>query len=422
MNRRTLVAVVAVCGLLAGAVVVGLGVGDGGLAERWISDTPRANEVNHHAVGVGTTGDVVVAPVAAVPNGDEQLTDTSCALVRLRPETGATQWRAGVPAEDCFTHALTEPAVADVDGDGTREVLVASTEGAVIARSATDGTEEWRVGVEQYGYGRPTVADVTAGPGLEVVASDVGGEVVAVHGNGTVAWRTSVAEAGVDGSAVSVWRAPVVADLDADDAPEVLIATNRGPVVFSATGTVEWTREGGATYAAVGQADDDPALELFTGDTGGVVAYDGATGETQWERSLTNVRVRETADVDGDGVVELFAGRPGGEVLALGGATGTTQWSTTVSTADGPTPSPVAGDVDGDDETELVAVTNDGSVAVLSPATGAQRAVYERAVPIWTFPTITDTDGDGRAEVLVRYGDGRVVALSYDGDPGLVAG
>ena len=54
---------------------------------------------------------------------------------------------------------------------------------------------------------------------------------------------------------------------------------------------------------------------------------------------------------------------------------------------------------------------NDGTVAILDPGTGDQRATYERDVMVWTKPTVGDVDGDGAAEVFVRYGDGRVVRL-----------
>jgi len=146
-----------ISGVLVALALVGLGFSSGGeLTERWVSETPRDNEVNHHAVGVGPEGKVIVAPVAEVPNSDIPLTDTSCALVRLTPENGSSLWRTGMPSDDCFTHALTEPAIEDVDSDGELEVIVSSTEDAVIAYSAESGTEKWRAPLHTYGYGRPT--------------------------------------------------------------------------------------------------------------------------------------------------------------------------------------------------------------------------------------------------------------------------
>jgi outer membrane protein assembly factor BamB len=39
--------------------------------------------------------------------------------------------------------------------------------------------------------------------------------------------------------------------------------------------------------------------------------------------------------------------------------------------------------------------------------------LYERNVPIWTFPTVHEINDDETEEILVRYGDGRVVMLGY---------
>jgi hypothetical protein len=73
----------------------------------------------------------------------------------------------------------------------------------------------------------------------------------------------------------------------------------------------------------------------------------------------------------------------------------------------------VLGDIDGDERVELVAVTGTGTVAVLEPDDGRVLARYERDVPILTHAAVADVTGDGAAEVFVRYGDGRVVSLSY---------
>jgi outer membrane protein assembly factor BamB len=412
MRRRTGLGLVVMFIALAALVGAGLGLAGGGeLTEQWVSDTPRDNRVNHHAVGVGPEGAVLVAPVAEVPNSDAPITNTSCALVRLDPEDGSTMWRTGVPADACFTHALTEPAIEDVDSDGTLEVIVSSTEDALVAYSATNGSEEWRVSLPTYGYGRPTVANVTPVPGREIVTSDIEGNVAVVHGNGSVAWRVALNE--MQWSRASVWEAPAVEDVDGDGAPELLIGTSRGPTVLGADGTVEWQRNGSATYTATVQIDDDPALELFTAGTSMLRAYDGQTGEIEWSQELTNTRIRTATDGDGDGTPELYVGQSG-RFLALDARSGETEWSTTLSDSDDARPTaPVLGDVDGDGQRELVAVLNSGRVAVLDADSGSELAVYERDVPVWTFPTVRDIDGDGAAEILVRYGDGRVVSLDY---------
>ena len=413
MRQRTLLVLVTISGVLVALALVGLGFSSGGeLTERWVSETPRDNEFNHHAVGVGPEGEVIVAPVAEVPNSDVPITNTSCALVRLTPENGSSVWRTGMPSDDCSTHALTEPAIEDVDGDGEPEVMVSSTEDAVIAYSAANGTEEWRAPLHTYGYGRPTIADVSSAPGPEVVTSDIRGGVVVVYGNGSVAWRFSLNE--TSWLTPIVWQAPTVDDFDADGSPEVLIGSNKGPLLLSDNGTVEWQRNGSATYTAIAQTDGHPFLEIYTAGTSSIRAYDGRTGEREWQRNLTNARIRAAADADDDGTVELYVGRAGGTFLALDARSGETEWSTTISEGDDTiVPPPVLGDVDGDARPEIVGVLNGGTVVVLDPTTGAEMAFYERNVPIWTFPSVHEINNNGTEGILVRYGDGRVVMLAY---------
>jgi outer membrane protein assembly factor BamB len=412
METRTAVVLGGLVVLLGALAVFAVEVPSGaGFTEAWVSDTPRDNDVNHHAVGAGPAGQVVVAPVAESSSSEAAMTDRSCALVGLAPANGSVLWQAGVPAEDCFTHALTEPAIADIDGDGAMEAVVATTENALVVRDAATGAEEWRLPLTTYGYGRPTVADLVGGPAPEVVVSDIDGGVTVAHGDGSVAWRATLESTVLERP--FVWEAPTVADVDADGDPEVFLGSHDGPAVLSADGAVEWVRNGSATHTATAQIDDDSALELVTAGSSVVRAYDGASGALQWERDVPGARLRAAGDADGDGTPELYVGRTDGRVVALDATTGETEWSTAVAGEDVMTPPPVLGDLDGDGDQELVAVGNDGSVVALAPDSGAELAAYERSVPIWTFATVADTDGDGDGEVLVRYGDGRVVALDY---------
>jgi outer membrane protein assembly factor BamB len=412
MRLRTVAVLGGLLVLLGALMIFGLGISSSGgtLSEAWVSDTPRDNEVNHHAVGVGQEGNVIVAPVAEVPNSDVPLTNTSCSLVRLDPVNGTVLWRGSIPAEDCYTHGLTQPEIGDIDRDQKLEIVSGTTadNATLVAYEGDTGDEIFRISLPSYaGYGQPAVANVTSAPDPEVVAVDITGNVVVADGDGTVLWRRALN--------ATTYASPVVDDIDGDTRTEILVGTSRGPVLLSSSGDIEWLRNGSARYVATAQVDDDSAIESFTAGTSAIRAYDGASGSEEWTRSLSSGRIHTAADADGDGTVELYVGRFGGEILALNAETGATEWSTSISSSDDTiVPPPVLGDVNGDGQSEVIAVTETGSVVVLDAESGAELAGYERNVPIWTFATPADIDDDSRMEIFVRYGDGRVVALEYE--------
>lgn len=416
MRPRTGVVIIVVIALLGTVVFVGIDPveSSGSLQELWVSETPRDNQVNHHAVGFDPASQVLVAPVAEVPYQDTPITDSSCALVRLDPADGAVNWEMGIPASACFTHALTQPAIGDIDGDGHTEVAVTTTENSLVVLTAGNGSETFRVPLPSYGYGRPTMADLQPTPGREVVASDIEGNIVATTAHGNVSWRLSLTEE-FDRN-ISVWSAPVVTDVDGDGAPEVVVGTSGGTVVLTADGKRQWRHGGSAYDIAVGDIGEDDTREVFIGSGGTISALDGATGTPEWQRDFRgNARFRTVADADGDGSATVFVGRTDGTVLALDAATGETVWTTTVTTGDDASvPPPKLANVTGGSRRSVVAVATDGTVSVLDATTGSEVAAYQRDVPIWTFATPADLERDGRAEVLVRYGDGRVVALTYE--------
>jgi outer membrane protein assembly factor BamB len=406
MRPRTLLALAGVSLLLVAAVAFAVfGGGSGTLTEEWVSDTARDNTVNHHAVGVGPNG-TVIAPVAAVVNL-EAIGPQSCSLVRLAPANGAVRWRGGIAPENCTAHALTEPAIADVDGDGVVEAIAGTTEQRLVVWDAETGDREWTVPLSTFGYGRPTVANLTAAPGREIVTSDSRGTVSVVNDRG-ILWRESLN--------TTTWAEPIAGDVDGDGSREVLVGTNDEVVLLAADGTVEWRTDTKGVSIAAADVDDDPQLEVFAGHTDTVVALDGATGAQAWTREVDgSASLHAGFDGDGDDQPEVYIGLSGGTVASLAGATGEIEWRTTLSAGErASVPPPVAADLDGDGNRELVAVTSSGHVAALDPGSGDQLATYAREVPVWTFPSAVDLDGDGDSEVLVRYGDGRVAALDYE--------
>ena len=402
---RTVVALLALVVALGGVGAFALASSGPGLTERWVSDTESTVQGNHHAVAAARIDGrgVVFAPIGGRGGG------SGCALVAI-DAGGETLWRDPVPASNCTIHAVADPTVADWTGGASPEVIAATTERRVAAHDPLTGEETFSFPLNDYGYTRPVVADATGDGEPNLVLTDVRGTVFVLDSNGEV-WNRSFGS--------YTWAQPAVLDADGDGVPEVLAGFDDGHVrsFDGASGHIEWNRSmgGPVTWLTVGEDENGSVTAIAATSDGRVVAVDGATGAVEWSRDFGRLAaVGPFGDADGDGVVEVYATARDGDLRSLDAATGETEWTTTLTGADVQmTPPPSLGDLDGDGEPELVAVTNDGIVRVLDPGTGGVRATYERDASVYTHATLADLNDDGRAEVYVPYGDGRVVALEF---------
>jgi outer membrane protein assembly factor BamB len=310
VRLRTIAVVASLLAVLAGIGALGIAASGGSLDEAWVSDTSRDNERNHHAAGVGPNGSVLVAPVADVPVSEGQLPPEACSLVRLDAGDGGVNWRVTVPRERCFTHALTRPAVEDLDGDGGREVLLGTTAGAAVldadgsvrwhrderatylvaapaddgeartvfasghdgirAYDGVDGDQEWALNGSNARIG----ATVTVDGRTLLLAGIFGGEVVAIEADtGQVAWTSTVVDEDV------TVPPPIAADVNGDGTLEVVALAEDGTVV-------------------VLEADSGSELAAY-------------------ERRVPIWTTAVPADLDGDGAAEFLVTYGDGRVVAL---------------------------------------------------------------------------------------------------------
>ena len=388
----------------------GGGTTSGELTEEWVSDTAVSIQGNHHAPAAGRVRDgqpMVYAPLSGAGG------TTECGLFGLSARNGTTQWQYQVPPANCTIHSIADPTLADYDGDGTQEVIAATTEQSVVALKPTSGTVEFRYNLTDYGYTQPLVTDFVGDATKEIIVLDVKGSVFVLRPNGTAVWQKNLS--------AYTWGQPAVADFDADGAPELAVGLGNGGVsLFERNGSIAWQRPtmfaNSVTWMTTGQIDGDQPIEIVVGTPDGVVAaVDGSSNEVEWRQQFgTYAAVHAVGDGDGDGDVEVYAVATDGKLRSLQGTDGTVEWTTTLTTKDVQmTPPPSLGDMNGDGQPELLAVTNNGIISVVNPKTGNVMDSYEREVPIYTHPTLADTDNDGRKEGFVIYGDGRVVAFSY---------
>lgn len=412
MRTVTVVAIVGVFVLLGAAAFVGLGHFGGtspsvSLETRWVSDTGMDVSANHHAAAIGTVnGDpTVFAPVSG-RRGTED-----CGLYAFHAN-GSRAWKYPVPPENCTIHAVADATTTDYDTDGDVEVLTATTERAVHAFDGQSGDSELRYNLTSYGYTHPVVADLTGDGAREIIVVDAFGTVSVLRPDGSVVWEEQLE--------TFTWGQPSVADFDGDGDPELAVGIGGDGelLLFESDGSIAWRRtdgmKGGVTWMSTGQADDDEPIEIVVATPDGtVIMIDGTDGEQEWRHEFeVFAAVHAFGDGDEDGTPEVYATARDGKLRAIDAPTGEIEWTTTLTTDRVQMmPPPTLGDVDGDGSPDLVAVSNNGIVAVVDPASGEIRGQYERDASIFTHPVTGDLDSDGDDEIIVTYGDGRVVVL-----------
>ncbi len=301
----------------------------------------------------------------------------------LRILDGATCASQGVYDGVALNSPVT-PAIGDLDGDGTPEIVAAATAGGLVALS---------------------------------VASD---------GSISQLWSTTMPDGSADtwGSADCQWGGVAIYDLDDDGAPEILFEG----AVWHADGVRMTTLPGWVhivhgTPVPVGDFDGDGKVEAVAGNATWELDAGAFTIESGFS---TTVPAGFTAVADlGDfpGVAGDAPGLP--EVVSVQGGMVSVRTlsgglvAQTPSTTSGNGGPPTIADFDGDGVREI-GVAFGGSYEVLDLA--------ESGLHLWTQPSqdssssrtgssVFDFNADGRAEVV--YGDECFVRI-YDGLSGEV--
>ncbi len=360
--------------------------------------------------------------------------------------------------------SFTMPAVGDLDGDGTSEVVIIVTDDAlidarVVALNGTDGTVRW-TWPNALATGGVAIADVTGDGNADVVAYNEDGRPVALDARGRQIWASARAPSSADYPPITV------ADLEGDGAPEVLADD---AVLNGATGARKFSLNVSATpdpyrMAAVGDVDGDGDQEIaFDGrlfDSDGTLLWDsGARGSYgMWpilidadddgdveigfvgdEWTLLDARGRVlfqqpygvaqpgppcAGDFDGDLTAEVAW--PAYDALVMYELDGTPRWSAPITDASG-----LAGcsgyDLDGDGALEVL-YADEVAFRILDGRTGNPRFADNdhTSGTVFEYPVPADIDGDGRGEIVTVRNDMDdgpfVVAWEHDGDGWTPAG
>lgn len=272
-------------------------------------------------------------------------------VLLLNGQTGGVlrQYNQGAPlfcpaGVDCRPDGFyATPVVADVNGDGKKDIVAPSYDHTVYAWSWTGGLL-WRSFLYDTLWSSPVAVDVDKNGTVEIV---LGGDIYAGNplgaARGGLLWvlngRNGTNFPGYPRSlpGQTIWSSPAVADLDGDNRPDVIVGTgNNGPFGDGASvrrlyafrladrqNLPGWPADMPGRvvgHPAVGDVDGDGRLEVAAASEGGYVTVVEHNGVRKWATCNAAATTQcpgspiqpthggvAIADVDGDGQQEVIS-------------------------------------------------------------------------------------------------------------------
>lgn len=196
-------------------------------------------------------------------------------------------------------------------------------------------------------------------------------------------------------SAASTLTGMYAADVDNDNAVEIIVCTSSDLYVYDMKGVLEWQLPGIGGYEVIAaQMDADEALEIATTD-GSVV--DGISHAIQWTRPDGFGIDLEAGDIDGDGYDELIAAESWGFVWAFDIDSQLPKWSIPIFNIGAIT----LGDIDDDGILELIVGEDQwGGQIAFDTVTLQQEWEINNPCHGTTGVAFGDVDGDGVQEII----------------------
>ncbi len=316
------------------------------------------------------------------------------------------------------------PSVGDIDGDGRIDVVATSYQDVAV--------NAWRVqGGRLHGFpkrigaasgvdflqGAAMLTDLNGDGVLDVVAGSVQGIVHAF----TDPFHDEVTGWPVNGGQ-NFQVTPTSTDFDGDGTPEVVLGGSSLMGIVRADGSwlPGWPRTPGTSHVTpvLGDLDGDGTPEVILADYSTLRAFH-SNGSPVFQWALRNDYFYYSSialgDVTGDGLPEIFVGTQLGYLYAFsGGGSLVSGWP--VDTGDDLDISPLIVDLDGDGWRDVLQLTSDGVLH----AYGAYGATICPPLALGTgavgAPAVGDLDGDGLGEVIVStYGDAKIFRLGLPG-------
>ncbi len=304
------------------------------------------------------------------------------------------------------------PAVEDVDGDGTAEILVGTSRRVVCRRASGLEARPGELAGEGVFFARPAVGDLDGDGVKEIVAGTWERLLYCYDRHGVVRWSHRMR------GRVCAW--PLIADVDGDGGGEVVVVDQEGVVsCLDSEGKLLWVpRELPDAVSAQQAIVFVPAargrgLDVVAAcDNGTVYWIDGATGGVIRETRIAGAVVSGLTVWRHGGEEKILAGTAKGALCRLS-IRGELESTTTVA-GDALVGAPAAADVDGDGRPEVVVTSRDGMIACIDNLGNIRWSLQpdsQLAIRLVAGCAAGDLNGDGKAEITAGSAQGRLYCI-----------
>ena len=336
---------------------------------------------------------------------------------------------AGFPVRTVDTDPLSSPAVADLDGDGSQDVVLAVGDQVFAVRNngsalpgfpVTLGTlpEDSRKRI----FSSPAICALDGLGPKTIIVGGPDNKLYGIQSDGTERAGFPIAVKS------QISSPPLCADVTGNGATDILIAVPRASVMgFDRRGKklkgfpVRGIVPAESAFAA-GRFQAEGPLELLVGgDDGRLHYFNGKGKRDNSKRAATKYRITggpSIGDIDGDNVFDVVFGSQDFSVYAVDGISGKAKKGFPVKTGYRIYGAAALGDLTGNGVQDVVIGSGDGKIYALD---GKGQALSGWPVKVKGkvegSPAIGDVDLDGENEVVAISNAGYVYVLSAKGKP-----
>jgi len=398
----------------------------------WIEVITSTNPVNNDVLAIWDThnlkDNLYTLKLVLTTNDNQQFIDMSTILL-------ANAMVPGWPVE-IYGEVSSSAVLYDLDHDNRDEIIFGSSDGMlyILRGDGTSYNSHWPLkitipnspyGDEVVGYSSPALGDIDGDGEVEIVVRGCT-EIHVFNLDGTEAagWPENF-DGGYSGNLR--WSSPVIADIDNDGHPNIIITTPHLRV-YDYNGVLLWIGHGDAcSTPAVGDLNGDGYLEIvslkyqsvYLFDTGQIWVYN-YKGEVLWiseniERPFMCYPV--LGDIDRDGSLEIIIGGQGKIYAWHANGSTVSGWPKSTGNYNGSLSNfndgIALGNIDNDDHLEIIvgnAWPSQGNVLFMFNDDGT----YVNKTPVKNYrmsrvnsaPVIADINNDSKMEILMGLGFG----------------